>query len=201
MVKERPILFNAPMVRAILNDRKYQTRRIIKPQPPEHAIEVFDWQHHNLGESGCYYDDMDGLHFHCKRPYGNVGDLLWVRETWAPMSTFDPSPETGAIYRADKHPSQRVIPVKWSPSIHMPRWASRITLEITGVSIERLHIISPDDVAAEGVEFDMPELTVQFGVDVEARYCMSKLWESINGEGSWNLNPWVWVISFERVTS
>jgi hypothetical protein len=190
MVKERPILFNAPMVRAILNDRKYQTRRIVEPQPPEHAIEVFDWQHHNLGESGCYYDDMDGLHFHCKRPYGNVGDLLWVRETFCER-------HDAFYYRAtDEKEYESVLKsVTWKPSIHMPRCASRITLEVTGVSIERLHIISDEDIAAEGVTPDK-ETDHPRGVWFTA---WMEVWESAY-KGTWNLNPWVWVISFERVT-
>ena len=87
VVKERPILFSGPMVRAILDGRKTQTRRIVKPQPPEHAIEVFDWRAPHIAESvkaneGCYYNDMDGLHFLAKCPYGTVGSALWVRETY-----------------------------------------------------------------------------------------------------------------------
>jgi len=185
-VKERPILFSGAMIRALLSGAKTQTRRIVKPQPPDHAIEVFDWRAPDIAESakaneGCYYNDMDGLHFHCKCPYGSIGDRLWVRESWAPMSSFDPSPETGAVYKADDHPSQKCIPVRWTPSIHMPRWASRITLEITGVRVERLNEISQPDIAKEGIDCH-PTSNMRTQAEYQGQF--RSLWESINGAGS-----------------
>jgi hypothetical protein len=239
-VVTRPILFSGPMVRALLNGAKTQTRRIVKPQPPDHAIEVFDWRAPHIAESakaseGCYFNDMDGLHFHCKSPYGTIGDRLWVRETF--RKTCDDKAWGCVQYKADesirlilcdnngegdpigtkphKEPLQRVgkkgPPFK--PSIHMPRWASRITLEITSVRIERLNAISNADCVAEGIEPIGEERDIgkccgkivktQVGqIDGKhstVRQLYSELWESINGPGSWARNPWVWVVEFKIV--
>lgn len=210
-VKSRPILFSGPMVRAILDGRKTQTRRIVKPQPPDHAIEVFDWRAPHIAESlkasdGCYYNDMDGLHYLTKCPYGAPGDRLWVRESWREW----PNPEgrklgdDPCMYRASSDPNSLW---KWKPSIHMPRKASRITLEITGVRVERLNEITNNEALAEGAGTlpnpcgyadtshfacckDYPHKPVE-------RF--QKLWESINGPDSWSANPWVWVIEFRRI--
>lgn len=217
MGKERPILFSAPMVRAILNDRKYQTRRIVKPQPPASCRYEINGNHN---KAICLADDsvdvperpwfvppyVDKAQCYVECPYGQPGDRLWVRETWAPMSTFDPSPETGAVYKADDHPSQKVIPAKWKPSIHMPRWASRITLEVTGVTVERLRDISEADAFAEGIETSsngvyFMDYTHGIANACKPEFSFMTLWESINGKGSWDVNPWVWVVSFERVTT
>jgi hypothetical protein len=189
--RERPILFSGPMVRAILDGRKTQTRRIIKPQPV------------------C---EREGSYFLPKPcPYGRPGDRLWVRETWAPVCTFDPSPETGALYRADPmYDGMEQFDWPWTPSIHMPRWASRITLEITGVRVERLNEISNSDCISEGLEPVGPEAVCEGdGTKVQvarygdctstARHLFSALWDSINGAGSWAANPWVWVVEFRRV--
>lgn len=213
-MKEKPILFSGPMVKAILDGRKTQTRRVVKPQPPDHAIEVFDWQHHNLGEAGCYYDDMDGLHFHCKRQYGNVGDRLWVRETARATATeegidcihYSADDYCRSIMVSEYGPWQKMRSyggghARVVPSIHMPRWASRITLEITGVRVELLSDISEEDAIAEG--FKAGDGSPVNGFDTEAKFpavaSFESLWSEINGPGSWSLNPWVWVISFERV--
>jgi len=207
-MKERPILFSGLMVRAILDGRKTQTRRIIKPQPSM----VHFGDHEALGwEGNICADGWLGVGVsrvkewanYLKCPYGKPGDRLWVRETWAPMSTFDPSPETGAVYKADNYPSQSVIACKWKPSIHMPRWASRITLEITGVRVERLHDISEADAMAEGVErIDLSPRKIN-GMQVhplKSSYfaAFMELWRSINGPESWAANPWVWVVEFRR---
>lgn len=229
--KERPILFSAPMVRAILDGRKTQTRRVVKCEcngrhldrllgewplssPPfqvtqEHLDDGFlrgcrgghdpavgDWVEQ-------YQTDVDDYATSLIRcPYGKPGDRLWVRETWAPVSTFDPSPETGAFYRADyvddphgpdgeKSPEGRYR--TWKPSIHMPRWASRIDLEITGVRVERLQDISEADAVAEGSQCaGVPAALTNRGA-------FSRLWQSINGPDSWAANPWVWVIEFQRI--
>jgi len=170
-MKERPILFSAPMVRAILEGRKTQTRRVVKNKYSH------DWRR--------------------KCPYGQRGDMLWVRETWSE------TPEGDIVYRAtDPAWDNEGTGLKWKPSIHMPRWARRITLEITDVYVERLREISEADAFADGVDSmryaftrkDLP--TTLFPQSSKAQFKV--LWESINGAGSWDANPWVWVISFEK---
>jgi hypothetical protein len=169
-MSERPILFNAPMVRAILNGSKTQTRRVAIPKR-----------------------SIEPMTDEC--PYGQRGDRLWVREAWTVNLTGDPKhggPGTVPIYRAE-HPHAAD---RWRPSIHMPRWASRITLEITAVRVERLRNISEADARAEGVTRPVPMLDDDPSTYVDA---FGDLWASINGPGSWDANPWVWVIEFRRV--
>ena len=193
-MKERPILFSAPMVQAILDGRKTQTRRVVKPQPTEF-----------VGGPGVTLQDgspaplipLDdsvepyGREIAC--PYGKPGDRLWVRETWHDASS---SLHSCALYRAD---GIDLHWDKWTPSIHMPRWASRITLEITSVRVERLQEISEADAQAEGWT-RRPEVSTDPQVHKEAaRDWFMGLWESINGPGSWDTNPWVWVIEFRRL--
>jgi len=208
-MKEHPILFTDPMVRAILGGAKTQTRRLVKPKngqyiPPSQAKDPNGWMQ---------------LLREC--PYGRPGDRLWVREAFA-LSVIDPdglSPEDDpenydVIYRAD--PEQpgggwadsggNEIPAPWKPSIHMPRWASRILLEITAVRVERLQECSEEDAQAEGIQrFDdffaaerlsANEFRHMAPTAVES-YAL--LWNAINGPGSWLANPWVWVIEFMRV--
>lgn len=187
-MNEKPILFNAEMVNAILSGRKTQTRRIIS----EKTLHLFDvaaiaGECHPLGlcdqRSQSYY-----LEF-C--PLGNPGDQLWVRETWNKHGGL-------LTYRADhdwieEMRKATVCPAKWVPSIHMPRWASRINLLITGVRVERLNDISEQDARAEGVSANEHS---------PARYVFGSLWQSIYGADnpkSWQANPWVWVINFERM--
>lgn len=217
--RERPILFSGPLVRALLRDvdPKTVTRRLIRdewfrcldPEDPE---------------------DMPNILAQC--PHGVAGDRLWVRETW---QMFDPekdsipterlgprAPHSGventrkigwrACYAADGplvHPVHG--PARWRPSIHMPRWASRITLEIVSVRVERLQDITEEDAEAEGVDEDPGEPQHEYhsttGVYLGACYpdasyvrAFQALWDSINGErASWQSNPWVWVVSFQRV--
>jgi hypothetical protein len=193
------------MVRAIQEGRKTQTRRIVKPQPEGSTTWL---SQADSTDCGFYPNNIRANPARLACPYGQPGDRLWVRETWAPMSTFDPSPETGAVYKADNHPSQSVIACKWKPSIHMFRWASRITLEITGVRVERLQDISNEDCVAEGITaigkgVRMPDgRYAQSGrYETKAstvRQLYSELWESINGSESWAANPWVWVVEFRR---
>ena len=164
-MKERPILFNAEMVRAILDGRKTQTRRVMKVQPAienpklskvisttgdKKELDKLHWV--NLTDCGYGVKDSDERYFTC--PYGEVGDRLWVRETFIPMPDRQPIPKPSkakAFYRATDN-----VPIwassKWSPSIHMPRWASRILLEITDVCVERLQDISEADAQKEGCE-------------------------------------------------
>lgn len=183
---ERPILFSAPMVRAILGGKKTQTRRIVKTRKcPDFGCE--------LAPGEIAGDE------HPERlcPYGQPGDRLWVRETW---NQFDgwASYSYAADYDGwgigpDDDPDH--VPdhaVRWRPSIHMPRAASRILLEVTGVRVERLQAISRGDAMAEGCPF--PNMAA--GPDPSDWY--RELWNEINGPDSWAANPWVWVVEFKR---
>ncbi|MFP2898779.1 hypothetical protein [Corallococcus sp. 4LFB] len=215
-VRERPILFSAPMVRALLDGRKTVTRRVLKPQPAD--IEFWlGGQPSNSREGHPVMRDATGKGwsacgpFTC--PYGPPGSRLWVRETFGVL--------TGAgrrvVYRADGEPEQSFYPgepipgMKWTPSIHMPRWASRLTLEVVSVRAERLHDITEEDAVREGVErwsigdgwqeygLSDAELLTQGPPMPTARESFRTLWESINGPESWDANPWVWAISFRKV--
>ena len=226
-MKERPILFSGPMVKAILDERKTQTRRVVKQVPHwEHCgKDIMEW-----GLSDCYTEE-DGTHWldiqtevddnshkeiFC--PYGQPGDRIWVRETWAQTDTrFEKVP---VAYRATDD-GRALLDDKWRPSIHMPRWASRITLEITGIRVERLQEISEEDAIAEGLSAITKDgKLIKYGItdrdglpgnddygwhwskfEVDARFAYRKLWESINGPGSWDANPWVWVVEFKRATA
>ncbi|SEI41792.1 hypothetical protein [Paraburkholderia diazotrophica] len=232
-MKERPILFSGPMVRALLDGSKTQTRRIVKNQPPADVSPIRVAHYHptvitRTGDEepgaeifGAYSDDGE---WGSKCPYGEPGDRLWVRETWqGPMweeGTWDPDtdyhkPEF-CEYRADGGPIPEYVDFEdnlhqgWKPSIHMPRWASRITLEITGVRVERLQSISEADAAAEGVESlrnegeywkDYLRSTERCDelICINARDSFRTLWDRINGDGAWAANPWVWVVEFKRI--
>lgn len=202
-IKERPILMNAAMVRAVLDGRKTQTRRIIKPQPPAyindlHGGELSERAPYELydNETGVvcghgFADDNDRF-YTC--PFGKVGERIWVRETFGEFWG-------GYKYRATyDHPD--LAEGNWKPSIHMPRKASRITLEITDVRVERLVEISEADAYAEGVTIPPHHAFASGGnpeLRNEARVAFTALWESINGPDSWAANPWLWVISFRRI--
>jgi hypothetical protein len=209
-MKERPILFSAPMVRAILAGTKTQTRRAWK------MPRGCDWYSEMGGErEGWFVDHGQPWWLHvseCRCPYGQPGDRLWVREAWRAVWSSDDEPPRSfdAAYRfwyeADA-PLQDGYG-KLRPSIHMPRCASRITLEVTGVRVERLQDISEADAIAEGVDRfpgcrqddDAAAFNRIGPVDMDsfpiARCAV--LWESINGPGSWDANPWVWVVEFKR---
>ncbi|KVE11301.1 hypothetical protein WI92_18755 [Burkholderia vietnamiensis] len=231
-MKERPILFSGPMVRAILEGRKTQTRRVMKHQPPDDIAPITVARYHptivdrNGDEApgdeifGAFSDDGE---WGCKSPFGEPGDRLWVRETHEvrrigteltiggiPMRRY-----AGVAYKADDGRAEVDIDLNtfqeldakesrgWTPSIHMPRWASRITLEITGVRVERLQSISESDARAEGVTIEEHHMR---------GYCAGAwrppsirafhdLWDSLNavrGHG-WDVNPWVWTIEFRRI--
>lgn len=191
MTAAKPILFKDEMIRAILEGRKTQTRRIVKPQPEEGI------QHTPFAPCGVL--NGKGHPLVCR--FGQRGDRLWVREAHAfvPQTAYrcstgiyqqiNPADNDDACVYRENFDRSRSFP--WRPSIHMPRWASRITLEITGVRVEQLHGLSEADAKAEGVE----------PADCCDAYFhgFSKLWQSINGPGSWDANPWVWVIEFSRV--
>ena len=208
---ERPILFSAPMVRAILDGRKTQTRRVMKVQPYPDSIVTVEYYNQTVIDRhgdmqpgpeifGAHWDDGEhGL----RCPYGAPRDTLWVRETWAPHPHG--VMRCGAVYRAD----QGAVPDagRWRPSIHMPRWASRITLRITDVRVERLQDISEDDAVAEGVALERyvpvsDSAGTHSSGEAEPTDPVEEyrnLWNHINAPGAWDANPWVWALSFERV--
>lgn len=200
-MKERPILFSGAMVRAILDGIKTQTRRIIK-RPSQTLIE-FDGENHYF-QNG--YGDHPLLITAC--PYGDIGERLWVRETFYPVYPQDPNYNDGepieydykATYNFGRMSDALGIKKQWRPSIHMPRLASRITLEITNIRVERLNDISEIDAQSEGCNIECMRPTGDDnGSAIWGPNGFCALWESINGAGSWALNPWVWVIEFKRV--
>lgn len=218
-MKGRPIIFSAPMVRAILSGAKTQTRRIVKNA-------------HMMSVDG----ELVPIAAFC--PYGQPGARLWVREAWR-VGAWDESAGCVATdYKADGYcrrewlrvddedlfirlrqqciddaraalgPADRYTwepgrsPCRWRPSIHMPRWASRITLEITDVRVERLQDISEADAVAEGCKPIRPELVLDGLIVRLERSAVDEyrqLWQSIHGPESWNANPWVWVIEFKKL--
>ena len=203
-MKERPILFSGEMVRAILEGRKTQTRRVVKPTQSTPKVAPLrmepwiidgEWQEDDNGApcwSGFHPDyPGEAKWFSC--PYGQPGDRLWVRETWAQ--------HFGELrYRADEAPDGYYHGAKgWKSSIFMPRAISRITLEITDVRVERVQEISEPDAEAEGITPEFPARAQDIsGSDQRA---FANLWDSINAKRGygWDANPWVWVVSFRRV--
>ena len=212
-MKERPILFSAPMVRAILAGTKTQTRRVVKPQPVE--LPDFNRGRMSYNVRGNVYRAWNPAVMDPSCPYGQTGDRLWVRETFMDLRGTgvehrpDPrGPLQRYAYAADHQPgsfgdeARKSYGLKWKPSIHMPRWASRITLEITGVRVERLQDISEADAQAEGCSLEcMTPTGDDSGSAIYGPGGYLALWESINGAGSWDVNPWVWVVEFKRVES
>lgn len=206
VIRERPILFSGPMVRAILDGRKTQTRRIIKPQPANKPAPC----HYSKTGWAESYGDGDGCQ--CSKvvrfPGYWPGTQLWVRETFQRYRAFgaDEQPNAPILYRADiDHCGQCPCRLKgevvfvnprgpWKPSIFMTRDASRITLEITDVRVQPLQEISEEDAIAEGAQFaGFPASLTNVGA-------FAKLWEQINGKDSWAANPWLWAITFKRIT-
>ncbi len=209
-LRSRPVLFSGPMIRALLDGRKTQTRRAVRNVDTE--------EHPYVGT----FDERDGLpvivfsdapgdavlsRVEAKCPYGKPGDLLWVRETWCQGHERDADlnfvPDGDGYkstvwYRAatpelrwyDDYERETNVP--WRPSIHMPRWASRLTLEVTGVRVERLQEISADDCRAEGA---LLAEAIYWPTAAVSTY--RDLWQSINGPESWDANPWVWVLEFK----
>jgi len=195
---ERPILFSGPMVRAIIEGRKTQTRRLIKPQPIQD--EAGGWKygknHKNyaMGNASPATDEL----FPYECPYGQPGDLLWVRETWAMVPALPPQ-DFGYIYKADFDDD----PFNWRPSIHMPRAAARLLLEITYTRAEPLLAITEADAIAEGVETwpdgNYKAYGKHAGKHSTARGSYLDLWDSINPHHPANTNPVVWVIQFAKI--
>lgn len=206
-MQERPILFSSEMVRAILSDRKTQTRRVMNPQPPLDATEVFAWFApditENKAEEGCYYRCPRGLVFHRKSPYGMAGDHLWVRESIG-IHVHPTNGRTGnCVYRADfpDTPDATFEP-RWTPSIHMPRWACRIVLEVISVRVERLQDMKFVDWKKDFVP-SLAEVNWALASFTGASFQRNHsrtLWDKINADRgySWDSNPWVWVIEFRR---
>lgn len=201
-MKERPILFSGPMVRAILEGRKTQTRRVVADKHMPHVFAAA----------------LPALHESC--PYGQPGDRLWVRESFQPLfadgieNHWETNWKTGKGYAISYPATDGIqefvdaddnISSACKPSIHMPRWASRILLEITAIRVERLQDISEADARAEGISdggclnCGEPEPCGCEEPAPDARDAFCRLWQSINGEQSWHENPWVWVVEFKRV--
>jgi len=203
-ITERGMIFNAEMVRAILDGRKTQTRRPAKFPVIDKSMGCELAGNELAGElaAGNYRNS----------PFGKPGDRIWVRETWAQAGGGAPELR---LYRANypEHvPShyENVPPaedVRWTPSIHMPRWASRIALEVTNVGVQRIRSISQNDAAREGLvklpasgRYCLNQGDQYFGgASHDAREVFSWLWKSIYGDDSWQANPWVWVIEFKRI--
>ncbi|EKN3715428.1 TPA: hypothetical protein ACLH5A_000426 [Yersinia enterocolitica] len=202
-MNEKPILFNAEMVNAILSGRKTQTRRIMKVQPAEcnhtHWPEYPnpEWKLYDRGwncavcGNGVSLTERDVTGIIC--PLGKPGDRLWVREAFAAGLCTESTLAYRATHKTEDLEEGWGETIKWTPSIHMPRWASRINLLITGVRVERLQDISDADASAEGCKIS----SMQSGECLSDMF--ARLWKSIYGDESWQANPWVWVINFERM--
>lgn len=236
-MRERPIIFSAPMVRAILDGKKTQTRRVVKPQPvrvAEHMMPLEDggqsamvkvpdgWRWRDLygADNGGKFADALAMY----GPYGAPGDRLWVREGFAlAPSCNDPEPDNSddwhVVYRADgddlpwlsgSGEDATEVPAPWRPSIFMPRWASRITLEIINVRVQRVQDIGEEDARAEGVDgphygrwTDMTGAVVP-PLSETARpwaHSFAVAWREVHrgDDASWFTNPWVWALTFKRV--
>lgn len=196
---ERPVIFNGEMVRAILAGRKTQTRRIMKPQPepmPDKPGEY--WWPAKRFESMLqlsYFNDPVAKELAADAcPFGGIGDRLWVRETFGDCGVR-------LVYRADTGDGASCQVTRWTPSIHMPRSACRLLLEISDVRAERLNDISEQDALAEGMDDGTSPAAIAAGWFEKPRRAFRRLWERIYGQESWDSNPWVWVVEFKQVQS
>lgn len=229
MSKDYPVIFNEEMVRAILDGRKTQTRRVIKLSHERGMLNpVVRGRNGEISSVSCRLAPT-------LCPFGQPGDLLWVRETWALLGNEDgcyvdwndnlckgDEKSAARIYRASceqrpgdyglwsipddadwkPHTDDHKFEGAWRPSIHMPRWACRILLEITNVRVERLNSISQADAIAEGMPPSHPSIDAvsrDLGYPDFSRSAFAQLWQSLYGEESWQANPWVWVVEFKRV--
>lgn len=218
-MKFHPILFSTEMVSAILDNRKAMTRRttgldFVNENPIDYQFNGFLNYEDEKSRMQAYFQEIGTLH--CDRvkfPYGKVGDVLWVMLDHAADLLEGAKERTQFVYKASVHSdfiqySKERYGYKWKPAIHMPKAACRIFLEITNIRVERLNDISEKDAIAEGVRrfystlFD--EMRYKDYLDFESNWrspvsSFESLWLSINGKGSWELNPWVWVIEFKRI--
>lgn len=204
-----PISFSGPMVRALIAGTKTQTRRIISPQP-EAGVRFagFERDGQALFTKGCFYGKW--------RPRYLKGDRLYVREHWRTIGWWEQTPPrdipkgASIFYEAGPHPSEKPIAGKFRQAMHMPKWASRITLIVEGVKVERLQDISGDDAIAEGLH-EKPwaseravKMGCNWGYDGNDMYgspvsAYAFLWNEINGIGAWDANPWVVAYTFRRI--
>lgn len=223
-MKERPMLFNDAMVRAILEGQKTQTRRVVNRIASKGPVTEFqrstspgyDWI---MRDRRMLWNDYTHAELLSRCPHGQIDDRMWVREAWSPVQMC--WIENGVEHTSDfayRATGDVIGCHKWKPSIHMPRQASRITLEITGVRVERLQDISEQDAIAEGlkavtkdggrtIKYGIPDKDGLPGADddgwewrdwqVDPRQAYRHLWEVLYGPGSWDANPWVWVIEFQ----
>jgi hypothetical protein len=208
-MKERPILFSAPMIQAILEGRKTQTRRLMNPQPIfDKPFWEFPWG------AASSFDSLLIVPHHAtenKHPQGKPGDRLWVKEThYIVYAQGNKNNHVIEIdYKANPNYTKRMCPQKWRPSIHMPRWASRILLEVKTVGAERVQRITSDDAIAEGIEYmdcDLgrrwrcytePDSWYPEGKGTAPIHSFASLWNSIHGPDAWLANPWVWKTEFK----
>lgn len=204
----KPILFSADMVRAILDGRKTMTRRVVKLRPGEDAHESDDGLslHAVLTICGSVYEREI-------KPRYQLGDILWVRETWSTTDRcglYPNWPSTGEhfMYRADAPESPEANDARWFPSIHMPKRAARLFLRVTDVQAERVQEISEADAVREGCKMPRVGEHVHDGMELRmictAQDAFAALWDSLNakragGVYAWERNPWVWVYGFERI--
>ncbi len=199
-MKEHPIIFSGPMVKAILEGRKTQTRRLnglkkVNEQPDN--FEFIEQDRHGYFVFRKYLDrDRDAYYDRFTRcPYGQVGDRLWVREAFTKIEGTGQG-DWNLMYKADPTVDPYGL-AKWKPSIHMPRWASRITLEITGVKVERIQEIqdTPTDALKEGIKLKQPYVHADLKVVADFK----ELWDSINAKRGygWDVNPWDWALTFK----
>lgn len=208
----KPILFSTAMVEAIIAGRKTQTRRIIKPKPAAETDisympnEPLNW----TGEWFPYKWETEEGETICNHPKYNVGDILWVRETWRLTDFLHPSDDNyGFVYKASENGrlwQSSDEEWKWRPSLFMPKEACRLFLEVTNVRTERLQSISEEDAIAEGVDMEFDTyLDYEQKNTLGSYYLLSaidsyeSLWAKINGQKSWDENPYVWAITFKLV--
>lgn len=208
-MNEKPILFSAAMVLAILEGRKTQTRRVVNPQP----MEDFSWARRGAKYPSTFYKNLDVMQTWMRKdcPYGQPGDRLWVKETFK-CEELEHYGEDGVRFRADgvfrgiensREASDKWADAyreggKWRPSIFMPRWASRIILEVVNVRVERVQEIREADAKAEGATLDNSGRLEGIGNFVDG---FAIIWDKINKKRGfgWDVNPWVWVVEFKVV--
>lgn len=195
-MKLKPILFSTPMVQAILENRKTQTRRIVKFKTAG-ANHTANYERAMISDSGDvfrFFQEEDWLGWFDEKPKYNTGDILWVRETWQ-YTDASLNDHPGYVYRASDPDWETLEGWKWKPSIHMPKEAARLFLKVTNVRCERLQDITVEDIIKEGLTSTLTEHDAC--MDLKEQWI--ELWQSINGKDSWEQNPFVWVYEFERI--